>query len=279
MARYGTNLKTCLITCMALLCALALLPTGFAVAKTVDAAAAAAAPGSQKVVRVGLFEDTYHKVNEQGELGGYGYEYLQKIAGYEGWTIEYVEADWYTCFEKLKSGEIDILNGISYTQDRAQDMLFSTLPMAEERYYIYVDGRDPGISADDLGAVANKNMGVMVGAIPEQVLDSWEADNGLSTNHVNITTAQDVLDNLDARTMDCFVSVEEDWDQDWISPLIYIGSSDVYFAINEDRADLKKGLDSAMARIASDNPFYNDQLYEKYFSTSAAAILADDERS
>ena len=287
MARSFLNFRSCLVTGLALLCALALLPAAPVVARAAQATAAQAAaatsqatsPATQKVVRVGLFEDTYHKVSEKGELGGYGYEYLQKIAGYEGWTIEYVEADWYTCFDKLKSGEIDILNGISYTQDRAQDMLFSTLPMAEERYYIYVDGRDPGVSADDLGTVADKNMGVMVGAIPEQVLNSWEADNGLSTNHVNITTAQDVLDNLGARTMDCFVSVEEDWDQDWISPLIYIGCSDVYFAINRDRADLKKDLDSAMSRIVSDNPFYNDQLYEKYFSTSAAAILGNDERA
>ena len=283
VARYGLSFRGFLVTGLALLCALALLPTGSIAAQaaqaTADTASQTAAPAAQKVVRVGLFEDTYHKVNEKGELGGYGYEYLQKIAGYEGWTIEYVEADWYTCFDKLESGEIDILNGISYTQDRAQDMLFSTLPMAEERYYIYVDSRDPGVSADDLGTVANKNMGVMVGAIPEQVLNAWEADNGLSTNHVNITTAQDVLDNLDAHTMDCFVSVEEDWDQDWISPLIYIGSSDVYFAINADCADLKKELDSAMTRIASDNPFYNDQLYEKYFSTSVTATLADDERA
>lgn len=78
-------------------------------------ASAMAQRAQGKIVRVGLFDDTYHKVNDTGELYGYGCEYLQKIASYTGWTIEYVEADWYTCFNKLASGEIDILNGSERT--------------------------------------------------------------------------------------------------------------------------------------------------------------------
>ena len=242
-------------------------------------ASAIAQQGRGKVVRVGLFEDTYHKVNADGELYGYGYEYLQKIASYTGWTIEYVEADWYTCFDKLASGEIDILNGISYTDERSQEMLFSTLPMAEERYFLYGDSRDLKIDPADAHSVSGKTVGVMEGAIPEDVLSAWEKDNGVTTNHTQITTAEDVLANLEAGAMDCFVSVEEVWDQDYVTPLLYIGSSDVYFAINQGRTDIKKELDGAMARISSTDPFYNDALYEKYFAAPTPAVVTDDERS
>ena len=242
-------------------------------------ASAIAQQGRGKVVRVGLFEDTYHKVNADGELYGYGYEYLQKIASYTGWTIEYVEADWYTCFDKLASGEIDILNGISYTDERSQEMLFSTLPMAEERYFLYGDSRDLKIDPADAHSVSGKTVGVMEGAIPEDVLNAWEKDNGVTTNHTQITTAEDVLANLEAGAMDCFVSVEEVWDQDYVTPLVYIGSSDVYFAINQGRTDIKKELDGAMARISSADPFYNDALYEKYFTAPTPAVVTDDERS
>ena len=242
-------------------------------------ASATAQQGQGKVVRVGLFEDTYHKVNVDGELYGYGYEYLQKIASYTGWTIEYVEADWYTCFDKLASGEIDILNGISYTDERSQEMLFSTLPMAEERYFLYGDSRDLKIDPADAHSVSGKTVGVMEGAIPEDVLNAWEKDNGVTTNHTQITTAEDVLTNLEAGAMDCFVSVEEVWDQDYVTPLLYIGSSDVYFAINQGRTDIKKELDGAMARISSTDPFYNDALYEKYFTAPTPAVVTDDERS
>ncbi len=241
--------------------------------------AAETGASEKKVVRIGLFEDTYHKVNEKGELYGYGYEYLQNIAGDNGWTMEYVDADWYTCFDKLENGEIDILNGISYTKDREKDMLFSTLPMAEERYYIYVDTRNMSISPSDITSVNGKTVGVMEDAIPEEVLNAWEADNNLHTTHTNITTEEDVLRNLETGKMDCFVSVEEIWDQDYIMPVTYIGSSSVYFAVNQERPDLKQELDNAMSRIINDNPFYNDKLYEEYFSAPTAAILTEDEKA
>ena len=151
-------------------------------------------------------------------------------------------------------------------------MLFSTLPMAEERYFLYGDSRDLKVDPADARSVDGKTIGVMENAIPEDVLNAWEADNGIATSHTQITTAEDVLENLEAGSMDCFVSVEEVWDQDYVMPLLYIGSSDVYFAVNQGRADIKKELDGAMARIASTDPYYNDALYEKYFAAPATAL-------
>ena len=76
---------------------------------------------SDHVIRVGSFEETYNVVNEKGERSGYGYEYLQDIAGYAGWTYKYITSDWKNCFTQLENGEIDILGGISYTDERAEN--------------------------------------------------------------------------------------------------------------------------------------------------------------
>ena len=70
---------------------------------------------SNNAIRVGSFEETYNTVNEKGERRGYGYEYLQDIAGYAGWSYEYITSNWEDCFTQLENGEIDILGGISYT--------------------------------------------------------------------------------------------------------------------------------------------------------------------
>ena len=77
----------------------------------------------EKVVRIGVPDDTYDKINENGKRSGYGYEYLQKIAGYTGWKYEYVDCTWENCFDKLKNDEMDIIEGISYTKERAEKML------------------------------------------------------------------------------------------------------------------------------------------------------------
>ncbi len=233
---------------------------------------------SKKVVRIGMFEDTYNVVNEDGEISGYGYEYIQKIAGYTGWTYEYVQADWSDCFEKLKNGEIDILNGISYTEERAENMLFSDIPMGQERYYIYADIANTDISFSDLNSFDGKRIGVLKDNMPEIVLNEWEKKNNLHSQHIGISSGEEVLNNLKNDKMDCFVSVEEHWDQENILPVINIGSSDIYYAINKDRLDLKEELDGAMRRITNDKPFYADELYNQYLSTPRVAILSKEER-
>ena len=111
---------------------------------------------SDHVIRVGSFEETYNVVNEKGERSGYGYEYLQDIAGYAGWTYKYITSDWKNCFTQLENGEIDILGGISYTDERAENMLFSDMPMGEEKYYIYTDASNMDLTAGNLDSFEGK---------------------------------------------------------------------------------------------------------------------------
>lgn len=113
---------------------------------------------SDNVVRVGSFEGTYNVVNEKGERSGYGYEYLQNIAGYTGWIYEYVTSNWTDCFTQLENGKIDVLAGISYTDERAENMLFSDMPMGEEKYYIYTDTENTDLTVADMNSFDGKNI-------------------------------------------------------------------------------------------------------------------------
>lgn len=236
----------------------------------------------KKVVHIGLIGDNYSKITEDGEINGYVYEYLQKIAGYTGWTYEYENVDWSEAFTKLENGEIDMAGGISYTPERAESLLFSDMPMSQEQYYIYTDMSDSTVSASDLNSFEGKTIGVFQNSIPEEVLNAWEKKNNLHTQHVNISTSEDVLSNLENHKMDCFVSIEERRNEKAgeanVLPIINIGSSDAYFAINKERSDLKEELDGAMRRIANDHPFYTDELYKKYLSAPRAAILTNEEK-
>ncbi len=242
-------------------------------------ASTSAKENSDNVVRVGSFEETYNIVNEKGERRGYGYEYLQDIAGYAGWTYEYVTSNWEDCFTQLENGEIDILGGISYTDERAKNMLFSDMPMGEEKYYIYTDASNMDLTAGNLDSFEGKNIGVFKDHIPEDVLNEWELKYGLHTKHINISTTTEVMDKLSKHEIDCFVSVEESrWEESEISPITSIGEAEIYFAINPKRPDIKEALDSAMRRIKDDNPFYTDDLYRRYLSTQSSSFLSKEER-
>ena len=241
---------------------------------------AAAETAPAKVVRVGSFEDTFNYCNEKGARKGYGYELLETLSGYTGWQFEYVTCDWSDCFEKLENGEIDIMGGISYTEDRAEEMLFSDEPMGEEKYYLYADLSRADISASDFKTLDGKKIGVVMGTEPEVMLTEWEEKHGIKTQHVNISNNEDVKQKLANHEIDCFVSLEESyWAELGISTITRVGKSSIYYVFNKDRSDLKEELDNAMHALDEEAPFYTADLCKKYFSLDYKPILTGEEKA
>ena len=241
---------------------------------------AAAETAPAKLIRVGSFEDTFNYCNEKGARKGYGYELLETLSGYTGWQFEYVTCDWSDCFEKLENGEIDIMGGISYTEDRAEEMLFSDEPMGEEKYYLYADLSRADISASDFKTLDGKKIGVVMGTEPEVMLTEWEEKHGIKTQHVNISNNEDVKQKLTNHEIDCFVSLEESyWAELGISTITRVGKSSIYYVLNKDCPDLKEELDNAMHALDEEAPFYTADLCKKYFSLDYKPILTGEEKA
>ena len=233
-----------------------------------------------QIIRVGSFEDTFDYVDKNGVRRGYGYELMQALAGYTGWKFEYVKCDWSNCFDKLENGEIDIMGDISYTDERAQRMLFSDEAMGEEKYILYADLADMDIGMSDFKSLDGKRIGVLMGTEPEIMLTQWENKNGIHTEHVNVNNNDDVEKKLANQEIDCFVSLEESiWSEQGISSITTIGKSGIYFAINKERSDIKTELDYAMRQLDQESPFFKADLYKKYFTLDYCQILTGEEKS
>lgn len=233
-----------------------------------------------KVVRVGSFEDTFNFIDQNGVRRGYGYELMQKIAGYTGWTFEYVTCDWSNCFEKLENGEIDIMGDISYTDERAEKMLYSDMPMGEEKYILYADLEASGIRPSELSTINGRHVGALLGSKTEMMLTAWEKKHGIETTHSNTSNFDEVNRKLAAHEIDCFVSLEQPfWKERGISRIDMIGKSDIYFVINKNRADIKKELDEGMRQLEEDDPFFLADLYKQYFSFDTKPVLTGEEQN
>lgn len=237
-------------------------------------------PKEQRIIRVGSFEDTFNYVDKNGVRRGFGYELMQALAGYAGWKFEYVKCDWSNCFDKLENGEIDVMGDISYTDERAQKMLFSEEPMSEENYVLYADLSHTDIVTTDFKSLDGKRVGVLMGTEPEIMLTEWENKNGIHTEHVNVSNNDDVEKKLANHDIDCFVSLEESiWSEQGISSVTNVGKSGIYFAINKERSDIKTELDCAMRQLDQDSPFFKADLYKKYFTLNSIQILTGEEKS
>mgnify|MGYP001379776028 CR=1 FL=1 len=190
---------------------------------------------------------------------------MQALTGYTGWKFEYVKCDWSNCFDKLENGEIDIMGDISYTDERAQKMLFSDDQMGEEKYVLYADLSNMDIGMSDFKFMDGKRVGVLMGTEPEIMLTEWENKNGIHTEHVNVNNNDDVEKKLANHEIDCFVSLEESiWSEQGISSVTTIGKSGIYFAINKERSDIKTEMDYATGEVKEiERIAYSDGLRSK----------------
>ena len=233
-----------------------------------------------RTVRVGWYEGTYNTTGSDGKKRGYSYEYQQAVAAHTGWKYEYVEGSWAELMSMLKNGQIDLLGGISYTEERSTSMLFSELPMGEDKYYLYVDTSNTDISTSDLTTLNGKRIGMLPNALPAEMFHEWEKSHGVNTQQVDITGADDIRQKLKNHEIDGFVLNESpQWERDDISPAILIGGSYNYFAVSKKRPDLKEELDQVMQKIERENPFYKDDLYKRYLSANSLETLTDEEQN
>ena len=233
-----------------------------------------------KVVRVGWYEGGYNLTGPNGERSGYGYEYQQTVAGYTGWRYEYVKGNSMELLEKLKRGEINMLNCISYTPERAQHVLFSARPMGREQYYLYADMDKTGISPSKLYLLEGKRVGMMASSMMETAFSNWEKQQGLHTKHVFASSLEERKRLVAQGAAEAVVATELlPMKKEGLSAVTPVGGSDIYFAINKNRPDLKAELDEAMSRIQQDRPFYPEELYKQYMTVAAVPVLSKDEQA
>ena len=132
-----------------------------------------------KTVRVGwLVNNEGFQDGTPGErLSGWGYEYLQTLSYYTpGWQYEYVSGTFTELMEKLEAGEIDLMPNISYSEERAQKLLFSSNPEGSERYYIYAKP-----DRDDLAKGTPKRSRALPSATIPALCKPWSASSGSPT--------------------------------------------------------------------------------------------------
>ncbi len=246
----------------------------------------AGAEESQKVVRVGWYESAFNQSDTRGRRSGYAYEYQMKIAAYTGWRYEYVEGSWSDLLQMLIDGELDIMSDVSYTEERAEKLLYPSIAMGSEEYYLFIARDNREISVSDYSTLNGKKIGVNKSSIQADCFREWAAGHGLEYELIELVCSEEesirMLERgeLDAYvTVDSFASTYTTEDTRPV-PVCRVGSSDFYFAVPKSRPDLLLELESAMNRIQEENRYYNQQLFEKHLITTGAnALLTSEEKS
>ncbi|MBR4153473.1 MAG: transporter substrate-binding domain-containing protein [Selenomonadaceae bacterium] len=234
-----------------------------------------------KVVRVGWYESPFNFKDNFGRRSGYAYDYQQKIAAYTGWTYEYVPGTWVDLYNMLINGQIDILSDVSYTPERANSMLFPSFPMGAEFYYLFISASNNSISGDNIASLNGKRVGANENSYQAALFQQWAANNGINVEFVGLNNPEMIsIEKLMNGEIDAFITTDiyEDQFDHATVPIIKIGQSNFFFAVNKNRQDLLNELNFAMSKINEENRFYNDYLDTKYLKSSGTnAFLPNEE--
>jgi signal transduction histidine kinase/ABC-type amino acid transport substrate-binding protein/ActR/RegA family two-component response regulator len=224
----------------------------------------------QKVVRVGYFQDNDGFQNgfaDNAPKSGYAYEYFQEVAKYTGWKYEYVYGSWSDVYQKLVNGEVDIMGGVSKLDNRLPDMLFPDNIMGVESYYVFVPSASTAIRATDPSSLNGKRIGVNDNTNMLDLLKQYVAANAPDCQVIAYSGTEERMAALDKGELDGVVTVDN-YTIDGLKPVLKIGASDYYCAVNKARPDILAELNAAQEKILSDSPYYISSLQRKYFNTS-----------
>lgn len=264
--------------------ALAVELTALAVLSAVAPAPAFAADSDQQVktVRVGwLVSNEGFQDGTPGErLSGWGYEYLQTLSYYTpGWRYEYVSGTFTELMDMLEAGEIDLMPNISYSEERAQKLLFSSNPEGTERYYIYARPDRDDLAKGDPQALQGLTIGCNPSVMQTFVGQQWLANEGITCTYREYDGGSDLFDALANNEVDAVI-MNDTTSSPSASPMFYIGSSDYYFAVPKSRPDLMNDINAAITAIARVNPRYNEEVKSNYSTqNSGSSSLNGPERS
>lgn len=234
----------------------------------------------QKTVRVGWHEAPYFITDQFGRRTGYSYEFQRKLVAYTGWTYEYVEGSWSELLQMLKDGEIDLLSDVSYLEERTKDILYASLPMGTESYYVFISPNNTEISADDYTTLNGKKIGAAKGSIQYEYFVRWAENHDIHPEIIGLTTPEDKsLLMLQDGTLDAFVSMDVQSNPKTAIPVCKIGSSEFFFAVSKSRPDLLIELDAAMNMIQDEDKYFSQQLNEQFLkNTETNLYLSSGER-
>ena len=224
-----------------------------------------------KTVRVGWFDTPFNRKDSSGRRTGYSYEYQRKIAAYTGWKYQYVEGTWSELIQMLQEGRIDLMSDVSYKEERTESILYSSIPMGSELYYVYIDPENKEISINDPATLNGKKVGVTATSIQKDLFLNWASERGVSVDLIDLDySEEESLTMMHKGEIDAFITLDAYSDPESWTPLWKIGSSDFYFVVNKDRPDLLAELNDALSRIQDEDKYYSDKLAEQYLRDSGS---------
>ena len=164
-----------------------------------------AADGEAEVVRVGYYDnEVFQEGGREGAVKtGYAYEYYRKLSEYTGWKYEYVYGDFGDIYQMFLDGDVDLLAGLAYREERTEQMWYPDEIMGRESYYRVKHGSIPEITADP-ATLNGRKIGVLDSAMVS-VLNEYLTEHQVEAEVIPFQSNEELLRAFNSRELEVIV--------------------------------------------------------------------------
>ena len=220
-------------------------------------------------VRVGYYEnEVFQEGAQEGAVKtGYAYEYYQKISEYTGWKYEYVYGAFGDLYQMLLRGEIDLLAGLAWREDREASIGYPDAPMGNERLNLIAHDTDTALTTDP-ATLNGRRIGVLDSAMAS-VLQAFLQNHGVQAEVLLFRDYAPLFAAFDSQEIDVLAAEGDGaYGRAHAEPLYSFGESDYYLCVSKSRPELLAALNAAQTELDVNEPNYIHSLRSKYYSVS-----------
>ena len=225
-------------------------------------------------VKVGVYENRPKIFTDaEGRASGFWPEILDYIASNEDWTLEYIPGTWEECLRRLKTGEIDIMPDVAYSEEREELFEFSNRKVYTSWSRIYVK-KDNTIY--DILDLENKKIAVLKNSVnvegPDGIKNLVKAFN-ISCIFIEVGSYDEVFKMVNEGEADAAVAskdfaIRNINNYNLINTPIIFQPSTLYFAFpknSELTTYFRNRVDYHLREIEEDENSIYYQSLEKWF--------------
>ncbi len=159
---------------------------------------------NDKVLRMGVYENPPKILLTSDHMasGIFG-DLITEIAKNEGYEIIPVPCVWLNCLNELKQGQIDLLPDVAYTEARAKELEFHSIPVLNSWSAFYVHKNSNIESILDL---KGKRIAILTGSVQADYVRQMVLDFGIHVTFVPVNKFEEGFALLASNHVDTVVS-------------------------------------------------------------------------
>lgn len=241
--------------------------------------------GSQNdnvVVKVAFIPDgNFYSIDSNGYFSGYNYDYLNKVAQFTNWELEFIVIDepdintaYSVAFDMISRGDIDLIGSQQKNEQTLDSLEFGSQHYGVVRTTLSTLANNTSVTINNFFLHESLRAGLVSDSIVAnelffEIMERYQ----IQPDVTYVDTRDDAVELLLTDKVDVVMNTDFSIFHNTLSDLYSENPTPMYFAAQKGNTTLINALDKAITQIQLTNPALSNQLQEKYFATGHTSDL------